>query len=83
MRIIIDTTFDVSTVGAFSVKIQALKAHLTANPKDMKSKRNHEMLLSKRKKMLKYLRRKDIAKFVKTCQLVGVEPDTIRATGKG
>jgi small subunit ribosomal protein S15 len=70
-------------VGAFSVKIQALKDHLSKNPKDMKSKRNHELLLSKRKKMLKYLRRQDIAKFVKTCQLVGVEPDTIRATGKG
>ncbi|KAH6592021.1 hypothetical protein BASA50_008304 [Batrachochytrium salamandrivorans] len=62
----------------FSVRIDAINKHLSTNRKDKSTKRQLMKWVSKRERILKYLRRKNIATFVKTCQSIGVDPDTIR-----
>ncbi|KAJ3183738.1 ribosomal protein S15 [Gaertneriomyces sp. JEL0708] len=68
--------------AVLTIKIQAMLHHLRnpSNPhrKDISTKRRLEHIVSQRMKMLKYLRRTDLERFVKTCQAIGVEPDSIR-----
>ncbi|KAJ1340933.1 ribosomal protein S15 [Batrachochytrium salamandrivorans] len=64
--------------AVFSVRIDAINKHLSTNRKDKSTKRQLMKWVSKRERILKYLRRKNIATFVKTCQSIGVDPDTIR-----
>ncbi|KAJ3090865.1 hypothetical protein HK102_002412 [Quaeritorhiza haematococci] len=78
-RTVNDTGSSEVQAGIFTVKIEAMKKHLATHPKDIGSKRTLEIWMSKRMKILKYLRRKDLKKYVETCKLIGVEPDTIRA----
>ncbi|KAI9008108.1 hypothetical protein BC832DRAFT_553121 [Gaertneriomyces semiglobifer] len=72
----------VSLAAVLTIKIQAMLNHLRnpSNPhrKDISTKRRLEHIVSQRMKMLKYLRRTDLERFVKTCQAIGVEPDSIR-----
>ena len=63
--------------AVFSVRIQAMKKHMSANPKDMNTKQQLQRWTSKRTKMLQYLRRKDLPKFVETCRAIGVAPESI------
>eukprot|EP00842_Homolaphlyctis_polyrhiza_P003689 jgi/Hompol1/4320/HPOL_001574-RA len=63
--------------AVFTVRIHAMQKHLTLNPKDKSTKRRLQTWLSKRDKILKYLRRKDLAKFVETCRAIGVDPKVI------
>ncbi|KAJ3333150.1 30S ribosomal protein S15 [Blyttiomyces sp. JEL0837] len=65
--------------AVLSVKIEAMRSHLEMHRKDMSSKRKLQAILSQRASMLKYLRRKDLPRFVETCRALGVEPDTIHA----
>ncbi|KND03291.1 ribosomal protein S15 [Spizellomyces punctatus DAOM BR117] len=62
----------------FTVRIQAMTDHLKSHRKDVSTKRQLEKWVSKRMKILKYLRRTDLPKFVETCKAIGVVPDTIR-----
>ncbi|KAL5035946.1 hypothetical protein BDV3_004701 [Batrachochytrium dendrobatidis] len=62
----------------FSVRIAAIQNHLKINRKDKSTKRQLQKWVSKRESILKYLRRKNLSTFVKTCQSIGVDPDTIR-----
>ncbi|KAI8910678.1 hypothetical protein DFJ77DRAFT_433062 [Powellomyces hirtus] len=64
--------------AVMSVKIRAMQDHLSTHKKDMSTKRQLEKMVSQRMKMLKYLRRTNLPKFVETCHAVGVEPNTIR-----
>ncbi|KAI9352190.1 hypothetical protein BDR26DRAFT_929645 [Obelidium mucronatum] len=64
--------------AVFTVKINAMLHHLAKFKKDKSSKRQLQAILSKRDGILKYLRSKNLAKFVETCRALGVEPDTIR-----
>ncbi|KAI9100414.1 hypothetical protein DFS34DRAFT_578708 [Phlyctochytrium arcticum] len=61
-----------------TVRIESMRDHLIAHRKDISTKRKLEQWVSKRTKMLKYLRRTDLPKFVETCKVIGVEPDLIR-----
>ncbi|KAJ3211809.1 hypothetical protein HDU67_004283 [Dinochytrium kinnereticum] len=61
----------------FTVKIEAMKSHLEKFRKDMSTKRQLQKVLSKRTNMLKYLRRKNLPRFVETCHALGIEPDSI------
>ncbi|KAJ3159633.1 30S ribosomal protein S15 [Geranomyces michiganensis] len=74
----VDTGSPEVQVAVLSIKITAMRDHLATHKKDMSTKRQLEKWVSQRMKMLKYLRRKNLAKFVETCRAVGVEPETIR-----
>jgi ribosomal protein S15P/S13E len=50
--------FDNLVAAAMSVKIDAMKLHLSKNHKDKSTKRKLEYWISKQRKMLQYLRRK-------------------------
>ncbi|KAJ3013843.1 hypothetical protein HKX48_005494 [Thoreauomyces humboldtii] len=64
--------------AVFTVRIKAIEDHLSTHKKDMSTKRQLEKWVSKRMKILKYLRRTNLQKFVETCQALGVDPDVIR-----
>ena len=64
-------------VAMYSIKIMALKEHLKNYRKDDDAKRSLEYWESKRRRMLNYLRMKDLGKFVQVCKVVGVEPATM------
>ncbi|KAI8905881.1 hypothetical protein EDD86DRAFT_193453 [Gorgonomyces haynaldii] len=60
--------------AALTVRIEALEAHLQKNKKDKSSKRRLQAIVSRRRLVLKYLRRKDLKQFVDTCHSLGVDP---------
>ena len=62
-----------------SVRILAMQEHMKANRKDMGTKLRLNVLLGQRKRMLKYLKRQDMATYVRTCLAFGIHPDSIRA----
>ncbi|ORY43110.1 hypothetical protein BCR33DRAFT_717844 [Rhizoclosmatium globosum] len=74
-----DTGSSEVQAAVFTIKINAMQNHIAQYKKDKSSKRQLQAILSKRAAVLKYLRRKDLPKFVETCRALGVEPDTIRA----
>ncbi|KAJ3147018.1 ribosomal protein S15 [Geranomyces variabilis] len=74
----VDTGSPEVQAAVLSVKISAMREHLATHKKDMSTKRQLEKWVSQRMKMLKYLRRTNLAKFVETCRVIGVEPETIR-----
>ncbi|KAJ3352075.1 hypothetical protein HDU83_008353 [Entophlyctis luteolus] len=65
--------------AVFTIKIKAMEQHLNAARKDKSSKRRLQAVVSKRASILKYLRRKNLPRFVETCRGLGVDPETIRA----
>lgn len=62
----------------FTLRIQSMQEHLEKNKGDVGTKRQLEKWVSKRKKVLKYLRRRDLPRFVEVCRVIGVEGDSIR-----
>ncbi|TPX48820.1 hypothetical protein SeMB42_g02830 [Synchytrium endobioticum] len=65
----------------FTVRIHAMEEHLKGEgKKDMASKRQLQVWKSKRVGILRYLRRTDLERFVQTCRLIGVEPDSVVET---
>lgn len=50
-------------IALISEQINDITEHLKKNPKDYSSRRGLKILSSKRKKLLNYLRRKDIERF--------------------
>lgn len=63
-------------IAALTVRIEALKSHCLANKKDKHNKRGLDNLLSRRRKLMKYLARKDFdsyANVVKSLNLKGVD----------
>ncbi|KAJ3175923.1 30S ribosomal protein S15 [Irineochytrium annulatum] len=74
-----DTGSSEVQAAVFTVKIETLKTHLEKQWKDKESKVQLQKWIAKRRKILKYLRRKDLAKYVETCKALGVDPDSITA----
>ncbi|KAI8616159.1 hypothetical protein BC830DRAFT_1119307 [Chytriomyces sp. MP71] len=74
-----DTGSSEVQAAVLTVKVDAMRAHVEKMPKDKSSKRRLQAILSKRAGLLKYLRRKDLPKFVITCRALGVDPETITA----
>ncbi|MBQ6970608.1 30S ribosomal protein S15 [bacterium] len=52
-----------SQVAIFSAEINALTEHIKNNPKDFASKRSLYRLVSKRRNLLNYLKRRDIEQY--------------------
>ena len=63
----------------FSLKIRRFLEHLVQNRHDQSMIRSLQLYMDKRTKILKYLRRKNLPRFVQTCELIGVDPNAIRA----
>ncbi|RKO87247.1 hypothetical protein BDK51DRAFT_24064, partial [Blyttiomyces helicus] len=76
-----DTGSSEVQAAMLTVKIQAVREHMAQHRqyRDSSIKRQLEKLVSRRMKILKYLRRENLKLYVETCYAVGVDPDTIRA----
>ncbi|KAI8822345.1 hypothetical protein BJ741DRAFT_89326 [Chytriomyces cf. hyalinus JEL632] len=74
-----DTGSSEAQAAVLTVKVNAMREHLEVFRKDMSTKRRLQAVLAKRATVLKYLRRKNLAKFVVTCRALGIEPETITA----
>ena len=61
-----NTGGSVAQIKLLSEKINKLKYHFKENPKDLHSNRGFLAMISKRKKLLKYLKRKDEKKYQET-----------------
>jgi small subunit ribosomal protein S15 len=59
-------------VAYFTFRIKMLSEHLKTNHKDHSCRRTLLTLVSKRKAMLNYLKRKDIYKFRSLCDELGI-----------
>ena len=53
-------------VAVLTVRIDALRDHLALHPKDKHSRRGLDGLVSRRRKLLKYLERKDFDSYANT-----------------
>ncbi|KAI9208169.1 uncharacterized protein BJ171DRAFT_490421 [Polychytrium aggregatum] len=73
-----DTGSPAVQIGVFTVQIQALEDHLQKHKKDKSNKRQLQLVINKRHRMLKYLRRKNLQEFLDVCEAAGVNPESIR-----
>ena len=60
-------------VARLTVEIDALKAHVAEHPKDFHSKRGYQGKISKRARLLKYLRRENPEDFAATLSALGLK----------
>ncbi|KAI9324496.1 hypothetical protein DFJ73DRAFT_667313 [Zopfochytrium polystomum] len=67
-------------VAVLTVKMDAMRRHLERNRKDTSTKRRLQAVQSKRMSMLKYLRRKNLPRFVETCRALGIAPELVTVT---
>ena len=63
-----DTGSSEVQIAVLTERIQQLTDHFKTNPKDHHSRRGLMMMVSKRKKLLSYLRRSDYPKYAKLIQ---------------
>ena len=59
-------------IAILSEKIKHLTNHLKANKKDHSTKRGLIKMVNQRKKLLKYLNKKDHAKCLELCKTLGI-----------
>ncbi|RIH87802.1 30S ribosomal protein S15 [Meiothermus luteus] len=59
-------------VALLTERINRLSAHLTTNKKDMSAKRGLLMLVGQRKRLLRYLERKDEARYKALIEKLGL-----------
>lgn len=59
-------------IGLLSYKIEKLQEHLSKNHKDNVGKRSLTILISKRRRLLKYLMRKDFNSYQKLLEILGL-----------
>lgn len=55
-------------VACLTVRVEHMKAHCAGNKQDKAAKRAYTMLLTRRRKLLQYLRRKDFAAYTRTLE---------------
>ncbi|HNS18793.1 MAG TPA: 30S ribosomal protein S15 [Bacteroidales bacterium] len=58
-----DTGSTEAQVALFTYRIKHLTEHLKTNPKDLSTERSLVMLVGKRKKLLEFLKNKDIERY--------------------
>jgi small subunit ribosomal protein S15 len=68
-----DTGSSAVQVAALTVRIEALKEHMAKHRKDNSSKRGLDALNNKRRKILKYMKRKDFEAFRDTVRLLNLD----------
>ena len=61
-----------SQVGLFTKKISDLTEHLKENRKDYGTQRSLQLMVGKRRKLLAYLKNKDVIKYRKLVQDLGL-----------
>ncbi|MFW5781923.1 MAG: 30S ribosomal protein S15 [Candidatus Muiribacteriaceae bacterium] len=59
-------------IAVITKRIENLKPHFEMHKADHHSKHGLIKMVNKRKKLLKYLAKKDHAKYVETCQRLGI-----------
>ncbi len=59
-------------VAMFTMKIQHLTEHLKVNKKDMVTERSLVLMVGKRRKLLDYLKRKDIERYRAIIKKLGI-----------
>ena len=59
-------------VGFLTLKIKELTEHLRRNPKDLSTQRGLKQKVEDRKKLIKYLKRKDLDLFHKVVEAFGI-----------
>ena len=64
-------------IALLTKKIQSLTDHLKSHKHDYNSRRGMEIMVSGRKKMLRYLKSKDIARFEKIVKELGIRAKNI------
>ncbi|WP_185866515.1 30S ribosomal protein S15 [Blattabacterium cuenoti] len=69
---VFDTGSPKSQVALFTYRINHLSKHLKNNQKDFNTERALVRLVGKRKKLLKYIEKKDINSYKKIIQLLGL-----------
>lgn len=62
-------------IAVLTEKIKNLARHVTAHRKDNSNKRGFEMMISQRKRMLKYLKRYDIESFRRVVRALNLEKE--------
>jgi small subunit ribosomal protein S15 len=67
-----DTGSPESQVALFSYRINHLTAHLKSNHKDYSTERALKMLVGKRRRLLDYLKEKDIEKYRSLIKELGI-----------
>jgi len=68
-----DTGSSEVQVGLLTARINLLVEHLKKNKKDQHSRRGLIMLVGQRKRLLSYLRRKDVKRFEELVASLGLE----------
>ncbi|KAJ3224372.1 hypothetical protein HK099_008544 [Clydaea vesicula] len=71
---LIDSGSSSVQAAIFTLRIVQMKEHLKKNKKDISTKRALFSWESKRTKVLRYLRKKDIKEYVLTCKALGISP---------
>jgi small subunit ribosomal protein S15 len=69
----IDTGSPAVQIALLTERINALTSHLQSNSKDHSSKLGMLKLVGQRKRLLRYLRRKDIHKYASTIKELGLK----------
>jgi len=69
----VDTGSSEIQIALLSEEIQKLLSHLKKHPKDLHSKRGLLKMVSKRRKLLKYLKKEDEKKYNKIVKAVGLK----------
>lgn len=59
-------------VALFSARIQELTKHLETHKKDFHSRRGLLMVISRRRRLLDYLKRKDVGRYTKLIEALGL-----------
>ena len=67
-----DTGSAESQVALFSARISHLTEHLRSNKKDYSTERSLKMLVGKRRRLLDYMRDKDIERYRKIIKELGI-----------
>ena len=68
-----DTGSDEVQIALLSKEIKSLLSHLKKHPKDLHSKRGLLKMVSKRRKLLKYLKKQDEKRYNKIIKAVGLK----------
>ena len=59
-------------VARLTVELEALAAHVAAHPKDKHSTRGYQLKISKRRRLLAYLKRRNPGDYEATLQALGL-----------
>jgi len=68
-----DTGSDEVQIGLLSEEIKSLLSHLKKHPKDLHSKRGLLKMVSKRRKLLKHLKKEDEKKYNSIVKKIGLK----------